>query len=103
MGKLTISRDSGWADCFRSYRILIDGKEVALIRDGETFTREMEPGEYEVEARIDWCSSRRLRVTVPAEECKLILRSALRGWRFLLGVPYVLFHWHGYLQLEQSQ
>jgi hypothetical protein len=35
MPTITISRDSGWADRLREYRILVDGVEMARVGNGE--------------------------------------------------------------------
>ncbi|SRR5258708_3528220 len=54
---LTISRDSGWADRLRDYRVLVDGIGVAGIGNGETKSIGVRPGKHVPSMEIDWCRS----------------------------------------------
>lgn len=57
-------RPSFWSDKLRKYTILVNGKEVGRIREGDVVEVPIGPGPYEVQARIDWCSSPVLRGVV---------------------------------------
>ena len=46
-----------WFDTARRYRVLVDGKEVARLANGESCRVDLAPGRHEVEARIDWTGS----------------------------------------------
>ena len=54
MAALNLIRDSGWADYFRAYRILLDGKQICEVRNGETKLVFVSPGEHSLAVRVDW-------------------------------------------------
>ena len=101
MARLTVSRDSGYADRIRKYRVLVDGTEVGRLGDGESLTVEVQPGPHTVQAKIDWCGSRVLDLAVSDSGCAVKLCSALRGWRKFVGAFYVFFNWNGYIVAQQ--
>ena len=55
---------SAWQDRLRSYRVIVDGKDVARIANGAEVTIFLAPGEHVVQLRVDWCRSPPLRITV---------------------------------------
>lgn len=99
---LTASRDSGWADRLRKYRVLVDGTEVGRLADGESLQHELQTGRHTVQAKIDWCGSRVLGIDVGDSGCKVHLRSALRGWRKYAAVFYFVFNWNGWVVAERA-
>lgn len=55
---IEISRPAGgYTDRARAYQVLVDGREVGKLRDGQRITVDVPPGRHEVFARIDWCLS----------------------------------------------
>ena len=103
MPTLTVQRDKGWADKIRKYRILLDGVEIGRIGEGEVLRQQISDGPHAIEAKIDWCGSRPLHFNAQSEDQVVVVRSALRGWRLLLGIFYVFFNRRGYLLLELTQ
>lgn len=101
MATLTVKRDSGWADAFRKYHVLIDGVSIGKIGPGETIQTEIDHYSHSIQAKIDWCGSQSLSID-GAKDQTVIVRSALRGWRILLIYYYILFDWQGYLELETN-
>jgi hypothetical protein len=97
---LTVRRDEGWADCLRRYRIILDGVEIGQLGEGEELCQEIGDGQHVIEARIDWAGSQPLRFEVRSRDQFVLVKSALRGWRVLLAVFYVIFAWRRYLSLE---
>ena len=102
MSSITISRDSGWADRLRAYRIELDGATLGSIDNGETQTYSIEPGSYHLALKIDWCGSNTVAFDLPADgsvdfECG----SNLRGAALLLGFFYVFFARNDYLWLRR--
>jgi hypothetical protein len=61
---LNIHRPRQRANRFRRYRLTVDQRDVGFIRNEEILIVAVEPGVHTVEARIDWCRSRPLTVTV---------------------------------------
>ena len=57
MSKISISRNSGFADIFGAYQVMLDGKQIGKINDGGTETYEVAPGKHELRLKIDWCGS----------------------------------------------
>lgn len=99
MPSLLITRDRGYADCLRGYRVLLDGAFVGTVAPRGGLRLEVGPGEHVVEARIDWCGSQPLRFAATGEH-HIAIKSALRGWRLVLALVYVLFLHRSYLTLE---
>jgi hypothetical protein len=58
---------SGWVDRNRAYKVIMNGMERAELRPGEVKTVEVDPGEVEIFLKIDWCSSRMIRLDVEPE------------------------------------
>jgi len=101
MSTLTIQRDTGWADKFRKYRILVDGVEVGQLGEREMLRHEISEGPHAIEAKIDWCGGRPLQFEAKSKEQFFLVRSALRGWRLLIVPFYLFFNRYGYLKIDQ--
>jgi hypothetical protein len=102
MHSLRIIRDSGYADRFRAYRIVLDGKHIGKIKDGETKELPIPSGQHNLSIRVDWLGSKTLQFTnSDGEVVTFCVRSNLRGARLLLQLWYVFFAWNSYLHLEQ--
>jgi hypothetical protein len=71
---IIISRSRGaWRDIARSYRVMLDGDQVAKVRRGQTVELPVTPGRHEVFLQIDWCSSPVVEVDAhPREIIKMI-------------------------------
>ena len=55
---LVLSRERrGPRDLFRSYTVMIDGKEVARIKRGQRLELPITPGPHVIFLKIDWCHS----------------------------------------------
>jgi len=100
MAQLTVQRDKGYANKFGKYRILLDGEEIGRLAEGAVLQRDIRPGRHVAEARIDWCGSKPLVFDALDGDQVLVVRSALRGWRVMLALWYILFNRRGYLDLE---
>jgi len=103
MTKLTVTRDKGWADRLRKYRILLDGLEIGWIGEGDMIEQQIAAGSHVIEARIDWCGSRPFRFEAQSDDIGVVVRSALRGWRLFFFLFYIIFNTRGYLALELTQ
>ena len=103
MPTITVRRDKGWADKMRKYRILVDGAEIGQLGEGEVLRHEISDETHSIEARIDWCGSRRIPFQAQSEDLVFLVRSALRGWRLQFTLFYIVFNRRGYLILDQQQ
>jgi hypothetical protein len=54
---------SGWRDSLRSYKVLIDDREIGLLRRGESGRYEVAPGHHVLAVGIDWKRSRSFEVS----------------------------------------
>ena len=99
MPTLLITRDLGYVDCLRRYRVLLDGELSGTIAPGGELRLEIGPGEHVVEARIDWCGSQPMRFAATGQH-HLVIKSGLRGWRLVLAPVFALFLWRRYLTLD---
>ncbi len=61
LGTLHLTRGKGYADMTRSYHVLIDGEDVGTIKQGQTISLDVAPGEHEMQLKIDWARSNLLR------------------------------------------
>jgi len=101
---ITISRDSGYADRIRSYRVVVDDSEIGTINNGDSKTFSIEPGAHQLVLKIDWCSSNTISFELPPSaavhfECG----SNLRGVNLFLGIYYAFFARDQYLWLRHGQ
>ena len=99
---LSISRDAGYADRLRDYRILCDGREIGRIRNAEARDFEIAPGEHRLLVKIDWCRSNEVQFSVhDGDTARFLCGNNLRGLRLLLAIFYVLFARKHYLLLRR--
>jgi len=62
-GHITVSRDSGLMGAACTSRVFVDGKPIALMRNGERVDVYIEPGDHVLGVRPDgFCGARRRRV-----------------------------------------
>lgn len=100
MAKLTVQRDTGYADKLRKYRVFLNGSEIGQLAEGAVLHQEIGEGSHTLEARIDWGGSRPLKLNASTSDRVVVVRSALRGWRVILALLYVIFNRQGYLTLD---
>jgi hypothetical protein len=106
VGYLVLSRPEEYANALRQYDILAQGELVARIENGDTLPGiPFEPGEYEIVAKIDWCRSKPLSITIKANEGTCVkVRCYLSPWKAF--IPFLLFFylcipgWYVYLQKD---
>lgn len=61
-------RRGGYRDIARSYLVIIDGKELAKIKRGQTIELPVAAGLHEVFLKIDWCRSPTVHIDAAAGE-----------------------------------
>ncbi|HEY2747856.1 MAG TPA: hypothetical protein VGL86_24710 [Polyangia bacterium] len=64
MGTLKITRTRQAVNVLRSFKILVDGKPVGAVAHGKVAEFPVEPGFHEVAAKIDWCQTPAITVSV---------------------------------------
>jgi hypothetical protein len=55
--KISISRPISEMDVNRKYSIILNGNKVCSLSEGKTLEFSIEPGDYALSAKIDWCGS----------------------------------------------
>ncbi|OGS59159.1 MAG: hypothetical protein A3J79_04370 [Elusimicrobia bacterium RIFOXYB2_FULL_62_6] len=98
---IKIKRDSGYADLFRGYKVIIDGKVAARIQNGQTISLEAPKGKHMLYLKLDWCRSNVLEFEVGERDVFFECGSPLRGWNFLLSALYSTIYYRKYIWLKQ--
>ncbi len=99
---IEITRDQGYADKGRAYVVLLDGKELGRLNDGESKKFSVAPGAHRLALKIDWCGSNEVEFNLRDQQTlKFEARSNLRGSRLFLAGLYVFFAPKKYLALAQ--
>ncbi len=102
-GTIEIKRVKQYANKARAIGIYINGQKVDTIKDGETKSFELNPGNNEIFAKIDWCKTKPLKIdNTGNESLQLELGSNLSGWKLLLGIYYIIFNTSEYLYLKRK-
>ncbi|MCX5674841.1 MAG: hypothetical protein NTX87_07520 [Planctomycetota bacterium] len=94
---LVLYRDSGFVDAYRKYAILIDGRQIGSVKNGETKTISLEPGAHTLRLKIDWCSSNTISFDLTSNET-----ARFRCGSNFLGPLCVFFAPSKYLYLRKS-
>src|SRR5581483_369638 len=100
---ISISRDSGYTDRLRNYRVILDGEEIGCLANAERKNFTVVPGQHNLVVKIDWCRSNMVSFTILSDQIlHFQCGSNLRGSRILLTALYVFFLWDNYLWLKQE-
>ena len=104
MALLRIVRDSGYADRLRAYKIVVDGKTIGEIRNGETREFPISCGQHELALKIDWCGSKTIQfAVVEGDALTFDAKSNLRGPRLLAALWRGLFTWSSWIILTERR
>ena len=89
-GWIEVKRSSQYANRMRAIEIFVDDKSVGKLANGESKVFEVMPGEHRVYAKIDWCKTPEISVSVDAgETATLKTGSELVGWKIFLAIVYL--------------
>ena len=102
--KIFITRDPGFQDYLRGYRIILDGKEIGKIMPKETFEYDIEKGPHELYLKIDWTGSNKINFTVEDQDTKFYCKSNFKGIKSLFILYYVIesfFDHNNWITLEK--
>jgi hypothetical protein len=103
MATLKVTRDSGYADRLRAYAIMLDGKKIGELKNGESKNFSISTGPHALTMKIDWCGSETIKFSAAEDESLLFsVSSNLRGVKVFLAIWYVLFDRSSYLQIEKT-
>lgn len=86
------------ADRLRSYKVMVDGQQRALIGDDSTVQVNLMPGQHRLQLQIDWCRSREAVFSIEHDE---IVRMECRPRSNpLLALLYITIWRNDYIALE---
>lgn len=88
MTKIRIERNTEWNNKAREIGIYIDGEKCGTIGSGERQEYEVENGEHEVYAKIDWCRSQKIKLDTIENE---ITTLKLTGFKYGAWVTPIIF------------
>jgi len=97
---ITITRDSGYADRLRAYKIILDGENVGSISNGEKVDLNVPAGEHELYLKIDWARSNKLNFRFDDKQIDFIVSSPMRGGRVVMAFIYTFFLFNKYIKLD---
>lgn len=98
---IKIKRDSGYADLFRAYKVVLDGKAAAQIKNGQEIELEAPPGKHQLYLKLDWCRSNIVEFESGGGELKFECGSNLRDWKIFLAVVYAAIYPKEYMWLKR--
>ena len=102
MTRLKINRVSAYADKIRGYHLVLDGKKVKKIGNGEAVDLLVQPGDHELFLKIDWCRSNKIVFSISEGQTKTFeCGPSLTGINLLFGFVYITFLKNSYLWLKQ--
>lgn len=100
---ISISRDSGYADRWRDYRVVCDDKEIGRISNGASTKFTISPGPHRLILKIDWGSSNEVSFSISSDQVLTFsCGSNLRGLKLLFSLYYATFAHDRYLWLRQD-
>ncbi len=99
---LIIKRYSTLADSARGYKIMLDGKKVAKISDGEEIEFLIPEGEHKLTLKSGWCRSKTIYFNKESKNIEYKCGSNLKGWKILLGFIYLTVKYNDYIAIEQT-
>ncbi len=86
MATLIIKRTSEYNNRLRDYQIFLDGKKIGTIANGQTKEFEMPPGQHTLIAKIDWCSSPEISLTINETDRKELVVGGFKNGNWLLPI-----------------
>jgi hypothetical protein len=71
MATITVRRERGFKDMIRAYIVLLDGRHVGDLRQGQEITLQTTVGTHVLQLEIDWCSSKPVSFSIGERQNKL--------------------------------
>ena len=99
---IRIFRARELADLLKSYRVLVDGEEVARVRSGKQISFGLNIGHHEMHLQIDWCRSNSVEFDYGGSTLEFDCGSRFSGLRSLLGVRQIFVADGDYLWLRRK-
>lgn len=94
MATIRLKRTSEFNNRMRDYKIFIDGQQVGTIGNGETKDFPTKVGHHIVIAKIDWCSSPNISVSVNDNQTKTLKVGGFKYGQWLMPISLGLIILH---------
>ena len=86
MATIIINRTSEYNNRLRDYQIFLDGKKIGAIANGQTKEFETTSGRHTIIAKIDWCSSPEISVTLNDFEKKELTVGGFKNGNWIMPI-----------------
>ena len=102
---IRLTREKRISDKLRVYKIFIDEIYHGDIKSGETKDFDIDKGKHIIYAKIDWCRSNKLDITIDDSILELEVGPSLAGtkvWIPLIQFLYITFWKNKYLWIKEK-
>ena len=99
MAKIIIKRTSEYNNRLRDYQLFLDGIKIGTLANGQTASFETTPGQHTVVAKIDWCSSPELTLTLNETDQKQLTVGGFKHGNWIMPVAGGLIGIHFLLKM----
>jgi hypothetical protein len=97
---IRIKRDSGYADIFRAYKVVLDSNIVGEIREGQQLELNVTPGKHRMQLKIDWVYSNMVDFEMCDRDIEFQCGSNMRGFKILFSILYGTIFNNQYIWLK---
>lgn len=78
MPTLIVKRSNNWINHFRKYKIYVNGEMIGKIANANTNEFKVPNGNIEIKAKIDWCHSKEINLSMFDDNSKSIKISTFK-------------------------
>ena len=86
MATIVFKRTSENVNILRDYQLFLDGKKIGSIANGQTKEFEITAGQHNIVAKIDWCSSPELSLTLNETDKKELTVGGFKNGNWLMPI-----------------
>lgn len=99
---IRISRDSGYVDRLRAYKVILDGQVIGEIKNGQQVEFNITPGKHQLNLKIDWCRSNIVDFEMHQDIIEFDCGSNLLGFKLFMAIFYVILFHKKYIWLKMK-
>ena len=94
MATIILTRTSEYNNRLRDYQLFLDGKKIGTIANGQTKEFETTSGQHTILAKIDWCSSPEITLTLNQTDKKELKVGGFKNgnWIMLISIGAIALH-----------
>ena len=91
MPRIIITRNSEWANKWKDFDVFLNHDYLATIKDRETLTFDLPAGNYDLNAKMDWCGSQRFQFELSENEERYFEVTGFIFSKYLLPLAFSCF------------